>query len=311
MDILVTGGSGFVGTNFIHYILDKYPDYNVICVDIKNKNNFLDIEDNDRFSFCFIDVCNYEEMLKIFKFWFSFDVIINFVSESTEDTKELISSNIVSVCTLLDIVKKFKVKKFLQVSSDEVYDANQKSVETSLLKPENLFSATKASADLLALSYFSEFKIPVIISRSSSSFGPFQNPNIFIPQIITDIIENKEIILSDTYNKKDWLNVLDYCRVLETLIHYGKPGEIYNSSCENETENDEIAQFIINYMGLPESVLNNVVDRQNNRMKHALDCSKIRKEFGWTPKLEFKESLIDTIEWYKENQEWWRKLKTK
>jgi dTDP-glucose 4,6-dehydratase len=324
MDILVSGGAGFIGTNFIEYILEKYPDYNIVCVDkltyAGNKNNFANIEDNKRFHFCHADICNSNELLKIFKFWFGFDVIVNFAAESHVDrsissdfSRNFIDSNIVGVFNLMEIIKKYKVKKFVQVSTDEVYGSltdKGKFVETMNLKPSSLYSASKASADLISLSYFTTFQVPVVISRCSNNYGPYQFPEKFIPLMITNALEGKRLpIYGSGLNVRDWINVLDHCRALETLMHYGTPGEIYNSGGGNEAKNIDIAQFILDYLGLPSSMLEKVRDRPGHDFRYAMDYTKMKNEFGWKPKMEFKEGLVDTIEWYKSNENWWKPLK--
>jgi dTDP-glucose 4,6-dehydratase len=324
MDILVAGGAGFIGCNFINYILEKYPDHKIVCIDkltyAGNKANLQDVENDSRFSFCNVDICNYDDLVRVFKFWYGFDVVINFAAESHVDrsissdfSKDFINSNVVGVFTFLEIVKKFKVKKFLQVSTDEVYGSlldNGSFVETMNLKPSSLYSSTKASADLIALSYFHTFKIPVVISRCSNNYGPYQYPEKFIPLMITNALEGKKLpIYGKGNNVRDWINVLDHCRALETLLHYGVPGQIYNVGGGNEVKNIDLAQFILKYIGLPNNMIENVPDRPGHDYRYSMDYTKIKTDFGWKPLIEFEQGIADTIDWYKSNEEWWKPLK--
>jgi dTDP-glucose 4,6-dehydratase len=325
MDILVTGGAGFIGTNFVEYILEKYPDYNIVCVDkltyASSKNNIKELEKNERFHFFQADICNTMEMLKVFKFWFSFDIVVNFAAEShvdrsvvSEHSRSFIESNVFGTYSLLEIIKKYKVKHFLQVSTDEVYGSlgdKDKFVETSNLKPSSLYSSSKASSDLIALSYFHTFGIPVVVSRCSNNFGPYQHPEKFIPLTITNALLGRKIpVYGSGLNVRDWINVLDHCRALETLMHYGKPGEVYNVGGGNEAKNIDIAQFILDYLELSSDLLEKVKDRPGHDWRYAIDYTKIKTDFGWKPVIDFKNGLIDTIDWYKENRDWWRDLKT-
>jgi dTDP-glucose 4,6-dehydratase len=291
MDLLVIGGNGFVGANFIQYILEKYHDYNVICIDKHTNEN---IEKTEKFHFYQVDFCNIEEVLKVFKFWYSFDIIVNFAEENNEN---IIDSNIYGVYKIFEIIKKYKVKHFLQVSTTDVYDIlndEQRFAETS---NTSLYSASKASADLIALSYFHSFKIPVVVSRCSNNFGIYQNTNEFIPSLIINALTKKKLIVYED-DIRNWINVLDHCRALDTLMHYGKFGEIYNIK-GNRHSSLEIARLIMNYLNLPLDMLE--VRSREYSFKSEIDYSKIGDEFGWKPVLDFKESLIDTIESYRTN----------
>jgi len=325
MDILVSGGAGFIGTNFIQLLLDKYPDYNVVCVDkltyAGNSSNLERFLDNPRFHFRQIDICKMEELQKIFKFWYGFDIIVNFAAEShvdrsisSEFSRNFIDSNIIGTFNFLEIIKKYKVKTYVQVSTDEVYGSldfdNTKFIETMNLKPSSLYSASKASADLIALSYFTTFKLPVVISRCSNNYGPYQHPEKFIPLMITNALEGKPLpIYGSGENIRDWINVLDHCRSIETIMHYGKHGEVYNAGGGNEARNIDVAKFILDYLGLSHSMIENVGDRLGHDLRYSMDYSKIESELGWKPKFDFKEGLIETIEWYVDNKSWWKPLK--
>jgi len=325
MDILVAGGAGFIGSNFIHYILDKYPDYNVVCVDkltyASSLNNLKDIQGNERFHFINADICNQEELTKIFKFYYSFGMVINFAAEThvdrsivSEHSKSFIDSNIIGVYNFLEIIKKYKVRTFLQVSTDEVYGSlgeTGKFVETMNLKPSSLYSSSKASADLIALSYCNTFGLPVVVSRCSNNYGPFQHPEKFIPMMITNAILGKKLPIYGTgKNVRDWIHVLDHCRALDTILHYGRHGEVYNAGGNSEAQNNDVVEFIVTYLGVSKDMLEFVRDRPGHDLRYAMDYSKINSEFGWKPLMNFEEGLIDTIEWYKDNRDWWKPLKT-
>jgi len=301
MDILIAGGAGFVGINFIQLILDKYPDYNIVCIGfVENEENLKEFENNQHFYFYRIDICNFDELLKIFKFWYGFDVIINFSVESQdrnlEQKKSFIDSNIMGTYNFLEIIKKYKTKKYLQVSSE-------------LELNNSLCSAGKTSADLIALSYFAAFKIPVIVLRSLDNYGFFQHPRELIPEMITSALIGEKV---PVYNPstRDWINVLDHCRALETLMHYGKPGEIYNLGTGNSVKSVEIAYLIIDYLKLSSDILEKKQGNQESKSLYSMDFSKLNEEFGWKPIIDFKQGILDTIEWYKSNESWWRQLKT-
>lgn len=268
MDILVIGGSGFVGTNFIQYLLEKYKDNNIVNIDkLENSKNNLKDEDSKNYRFYQIDVCNYEELLKLFKFWFGFDIIINF------------TDSLNGLCNVLEIIKKYKVKKLLQVSTE-----------------------IDSICESTALSYFSSFSIPVVISRSSELYGPFQKINKFIPSIVTDLILDK-FVTAQQKNSKNWLNVFDYCRALDTLIHYGQIGQIYDI-CGSEIWNEfDVVNAIIETMGRSNNVLEGA--REINQELLQIN-SKIADELSWMPLVKMKEGLEETVEWYKSNTEWWQ-----
>jgi len=327
MDILISGAAGFIGTNFCHYILEKYSDYNIVCVDkltyAGNRHNIDELEDKHKnFRFCQADICDSDEILKIFKFWQGFDTVVNFAAEShvdrsisSEFSKSFIDSNIVGVFRLLEIIKKYKVKKFIQVSTDEVYGSlgeEGKFVETTNLNPSSLYSSSKASADLIAFSYYHTFKMPIVVSRCSNNFGSYQYPEKLIPLLITNALEGKKLpIYGEGLNVRDWIHVLDHCRGIETLLHYGKPGEVYNFGGNNEIKNIEVAQFILEYLKLPLTMIEHVQDRLGHDLRYSMDFTKVSREFGWHPMIDFKTSLVEVVEWYKDNEDWWKPLKNK
>jgi dTDP-glucose 4,6-dehydratase len=278
MDILVVGSAGFVGTNFVQYILEKYSDYNVICIDKQINNN---IEKSKKYHFYQADICNAEEILKIFKAWFGFDIVVNFAVEKNN----CIDSNIYGVYKLLEIIKKYKVKKFVQVSDNT--------------KPTDLCSVSKYSSDLVALSYFNTVKTPIVVSRCTNLFGNYQQLNEFIPSMIVNALDGNKIAINED-NIRDWINVLDFCRAVDTLMHYGKSGESY-ILYGNKHKDIEIAQMILDYLSLSHDLIEKT-QIENSNSANEVDYLLINEEFEWKPILDFKECLKDTIDWFKTNR---------
>lgn len=273
MDILISGGAGFIGVNFIQHLLDKYPDYNIVCIDtLLNDNKNLEfLEGHSRFYFYPIDVCS-TELLRLFKFWYGFDMIVNFVPEQQ------------GLFNFLEIIKKYKTKKFLQVYTDP-------EVQYTLF---NIFSV------------FCNFKLPAISVSCFDNYGSFQYPNESIPLMITDALEGKKVQLS---SEKTLCSVLDHCRALETLMHYGKDGESYILGGDKKVDSNEIATFIVNYLDIPKDMLVGVAEGSRLKRDYNLDYTRLNKEYGWNPIIDLNSGLIDTIEWYKENESWWKELK--
>jgi dTDP-glucose 4,6-dehydratase len=288
MDILVAGGIGFISTNFIQLILDKYPNNNVVCIDatadIGYKRNLDLFSDNSRFYFYQIDASNYDELLKLFKFWYGFDMIVHFVSEK--------DSHVMSVYNFLEIIKKYKTKKYLQTSVES-----------------RRSSKKRMSVDLTALSYFSSFELPIVILKYSNNYGSFQHPREFIPSIITNVLESERTIIhQDLYSG---INVLDHCRGLETLMHYGKPGELYYLGSDECIKSIDIGKFILNYLDISSDLIEEARDSSEQKINQVYTgYEKLNKEYGWVPVIDFKTGLADTIEWYKSNISWWKFLKT-
>jgi len=320
MRILVTGGAGFIGSNFTYFILENHPDYKVIVFDILNKysaNPDIKIKFKNYKNFKFVkgDITNKKQVEKIVK---KIDVIVNFAAETHVDRSIIepdlfIKTNVFGTKILLDAAKKFKIKKFIQISTDEVYGSMEKgrATEEFRLNPGNPYAATKAAADLLAISYFNTFKVPVIITRSSNNFGPYQFPEKFIPLFITNAIENKELPLyGDGKNIRNWIYVEDNCRAIDLVMQKGKPGEIYNIGGNIEIRNIDVAKKILNLLGKPESLIKFIKDRPGHDRRYSLDYKKIAK-LGWQPKFQFEEALEKTVEWYSNNYSWWKKLKGK
>ena len=314
--ILVTGGAGFIGSNFIRYIL-KTSKCRVINLDkltySGNLSNLKDLKNNPRYKFVKGDICNKRLVASLVK---RCDGIINFAAEShvdrsIKDATEFIRTNIHGTQILLDAAKKYRIKRFIQISTDEVYGSIKKGSfnENSPIKPNSPYAASKAAADLLVRSYFVTYKSPVIIVRSSNNFGPFQYPEKVIPLFITNSIDNKRLPLyADGSNVREWIYVLDNCDAINYVFNHGKIGEIYNIGSENELKNIDLTKKILKILKKSQNLIKFVKDRPGHDKRYALDSSKLRK-LGWKPKKKFDKALGETVNWYKENTKWWRRLK--
>ena len=317
MKLLVTGGAGFIGSNFIRYILNKYRDYTVVNLDkltyAGNIKNLKDIEKNHRYTFVEGDICDPPLVESLAK---HVDVIVNFAAETHVDRSILepgnfIRTDVYGTYVLLETAKKYKHWRYVQISTDEVYGSIEIGSfrENDPLNPSNPYSASKASGDLLAHSYWATYKLPVIITRSSNNFGPYQYPEKFIPLFITNAIDNLTLPLyGDGQNVRDWIYVIDNCDAIDLVLHKGIPGEVYNIGGGNEKTNIEIAELILSELGKPISLIKPVKDRLGHDRRYSLMSTKIR-DLGFTPRYRFEEALRDTIQWYKDNQEWWRRIK--
>lgn len=314
--LLITGGAGFIGSNFIRHILNKYKDYSIVNLDkltyCGNLENLKDIEKDGRYKFVKGDIADDKLVREVIK---RCDVIVNFAAEthvdrSIIDPYSFVRTNIVGTHVLLEAAKANCVERFIQISTDEVYGSidNGSFRESDLLLPNSPYSAAKAGADLLARSYFITFKLPVIITRSSNNFGPYQYPEKIIPLFITNAIDGKELPLyADGMNVRDWLFVLDNCEAIDMVLHKGREGEIYNIGGGTETTNLELTNSILSILGKDKSLIKFVNDRPGHDKRYSLDITKI-KSLGWKPKHDFKSSLGLTVDWYKKNEDWWRRL---
>ena len=314
--ILVTGGAGFIGSNFIRYILNKYPDYQVINLDkltySGNLANLKDIEKDPRYKFVKSDICDAKIVGKIVK---ECDTIVHFAAEShvdrsIKDASIFIKTNVFGTHVLLEAAKDNKIALFCQISTDEVFGSREKGFfkETDLLKPSSPYSASKAAADHLALSYYVTYNLPVVIARPTNNFGPFQYPEKIIPLFITNAWEGKKLpVYGDGRNVRDWLYVLDNCAAIDFVIHRGKAGEIYNVAGNNEMKNIDLTRLILKIMGKSEGLIKFVEDRPGHDRRYALDNAKIEK-LGFKPSHNFEQALRETIEWYCKNTKWWQPL---
>ena len=317
MNLLVTGGCGFIGSNFIRHMLEKYPDYQIINLDkltyAGNPDNLKDIENNPNYSFVHGDICDpgvvNEVMQKV-------DHVVHFAAEShvdrsIEDGAVFVRTNVLGTHTLLESALKHGIKRFVQISTDEVYGSRNEGSfkETDILTPSSPYSSSKAGSDLLAQSYYITHKLPVIITRCTNNFGPFQYPEKLIPLFITNLFENKKVPVYGTgQNLRDWICVLDHCKAVDFVLHSGSTGDIYNIGGGAEKTNLEITQKLIEISGKGESMIEYVEDRPGHDFRYSLDCSKLMK-LGWAPEYGFDEALEETVKWYVENRWWWKKLK--
>jgi len=318
MRILVTGGCGFIGSNFIRGMLKKYPAYKIVNLDkltyCGNPDNLRDVALDKRYTFIKGDICDKKVVEKIVK---DCNVIINFAAEShvdrsIEDASEFIRTNIHGVYVLLESGKRHNIKRFIQISTDETYGSISKGSfkETSPIRPNSPYSAAKAGGDHLAMAYYMTFKTPVIITRSSNNFGPYQYPEKVIPLFITNLLANKPVPLyGDGMNVRDWLYVMDNCSAIDLVLHKGKIGEVYNIGGNFEIPNIELTKIILKDLGKTDKMIRYVTDRLGHDRRYSLDSSKIRK-LGWKPSKDFNIAIKETINWYKTNTTWWQKLKT-
>ena len=319
MKILITGGAGFIGSNFIRYMLNKYQSYKIVNLDkltyAGNLKNLSDVDGNKNYSFVKGDICDKEIVEKAIQ---GCDAVVNFAAEthvdrSIIDAGSFIKTDVYGTYVLLNTAKIIGVKRFVQISTDEVYGSIQKGsfTEESPLNPGNPYSSSKAGGDMLALSFFNTYKTPVMITRSSNNFGEFQHPEKLIPLFITNILEGKKVPLyGDGKNVRDWIYVLDNCEAIDVVLHKGITGEVYNIAGCNEKENLEITMLILKLLGRDESWINYVKDRLGHDRRYSISSGKI-KRLGWKPRESFESGLKRTVEWYRKNKEWWKYLKDK
>jgi len=317
MKILVTGGAGFIGCNFVRYMLHKHPDDEIVVLDkLTYAGRLENLQDVwNRINFIKGDICDKSTVEKAIN---GCEAVFNFAAESHVDRSILgpesfVKTDIYGTYTLLETARKYKVKRYVQISTDEVYGSIEKSSfkEIDPLNPSSPYAASKASADLLCLSYFTTYKLPIIITRSSNNYGPYQYPEKLIPLFITNALENRPLPLyGDGLNVRDWLYVLDNCRAIDLILHKGRIGEIYNVGGDNERANIEITKAILSILGKSERLIKKVKDRPGHDRRYSLDSTKIR-ELGWRPEQNFEKALKETVDWYRNNESWWRKLKEK
>ncbi|GIO12259.1 dTDP-glucose 4,6-dehydratase [Cohnella xylanilytica] len=323
MNLLVTGGAGFIGSNFVHYILDKYSNYKVVNLDLLtyagNLGNLVDVEQNPNYTFVKGDIANRElidHLIKVYKI----NTIINFAAEShvdrsITDPDIFIKNNILGTQALLDVFRKNRdqVNKYVQISTDEVYgslgDTGYFTEETPLA-PNSPYSASKAGADLIVRSYYETFGLNTNITRCSNNYGPYHFPEKLIPLMITNALENKFLpVYGNGDNVRDWLHVKDHCSAIDLVMHKGRPGEVYNIGGHNERKNIEIVEQIIEKLGKSRDLIRFVKDRLGHDKRYAIDPSKITNELGWQPSYTFDTGIVETIEWYVKNKDWWQKIK--
>ena len=315
-NILVTGGAGFIGSNFIRFFLRNRPEIVVINIDkltyAGNLENLADVSDNPQYHFIKGDICDRAFLESIWE-QHDVDTVVHFAAESHVDRSILesaafIQSNVVGTQILLDVARKKGVEKFLHVSTDEVYGSLGpigEFVETTPLHPSSPYAASKASSDLLALAYHHTFGLPVIVSRCSNNYGPYQFPEKLIPLMIVNALNDKPLpVYGDGLNIRDWLYVEDHCRALDIVLQGGRVGEVYNIGGNNEWRNIDIVKLILKEVSKPESLITFVKDRPGHDRRYAMDSTKIRTQLGWEPARRFESGLSETIQWYIDNQPW-------
>jgi len=317
--ILVTGGAGFIGSNYTRYMLNKYPDYNITILDALtyagNLNNLSDLKNNKQFSFVHGNICDEKIVGKLMQ---KVDAVINFAAETHVDRSihqagDFIDTDIRGTYVLLEAVRKYSIERFLQISTDEVYGSIEKGsfLESDPLKPNSPYSASKAGADLLIRSYYITYNTPVIITRSSNNFGPYQYPEKLIPLFITNALDNVALPLyGDGKNVRDWLYVLDNCSAIDLVLHKGKCGEIYNVGAGNEQENITITTTILNLLNQSTDLIKYVTDRPGHDRRYSVNINKLIS-LGWQPQKNFRQAIEETVQWYQKNEDWWRKIKEK
>lgn len=318
--ILVTGGAGFIGSNFINFILSERDDFFVVNLDkltyAGNLENLKAIETKENYAFVKGDITN-EEVVKFIFERYGITHVVNFAAESHVDRSILGSevffrSNVLGTNVLLENAKSFDVKMFIQVSTDEVYgslDAEGLFKETTPIHPNSPYAASKASADMIAQAFFHTYNIPVVITRCSNNYGPFQFPEKLIPLMIINALNDKKLpVYGDGLNVRDWIYVLDHNKAIELVLERGKPGEIYNIGASSEMKNIDIVKLILKKLNKPESLIEFVKDRPGHDRRYAIDSSKIQNEIGWKPSFELNKALNETIIWYKENKTWWERI---
>ena len=316
---LVTGGAGFIGSNYIHYLLEKYGnDVEIINLDkltyAGNLENLQDVQDCDNYRFVKGDICDRQVVNELMG---KVDIVVNFAAESHVDRSigspdDFIQTDVYGAFVLLEAARNAKVEKFIQISTDEVYgsilDGSFK--ETDMLEPSSPYSASKAGADRLAYSYYKTYDLPVIITRCSNNYGCYQYPEKLIPLFVTNAIEDKKLpIYGDGKNVRDWIYVLDHCDAIDFLIHKGENGQVYNIGAGNELTNLAITDLILKLLAKSDDLKTYVADRLGHDRRYSVDTSKIRA-LGWQPNYTFDEAIAATVKWYVDNDSWWQKIKT-
>lgn len=315
MKLLITGGAGFIGSNFVLYMIKNYPNYEIINVDTLtyagNLENLRMIESHPNYTFVKADIAERSELEVLFQA--GVDAVINFAAESHVDRSILhpdifVRTNILGTQTLLELAKHYNVTKFVQVSTDEVYGTLGESglfTEDTPLAPNSPYSASKAGADLLVRAYHETFGLNVNITRCSNNYGPYQFPEKLIPLMIQNALQDKSLpVYGDGLNVRDWLYVEDHCSAIDLVLHKGRNGEVYNVGGRNERNNLQVVHTILEELGKPESLISYVKDRMGHDRRYAIDADKIRNELGWQPKFNYEDGIKETIRWYLNNKEW-------
>ena len=323
MKVLVTGGAGFIGGNFVHHMVNKYPDYQIVNLDLLtyagNLETLKPVEDKPNYKFVKGDIADEAFIMDLFEKE-KFDVVVNFAAEShvdrsIEDPGIFVQTNVMGTRVLLDASRKFGVKRYHQVSTDEVYGdlpldrPDLFFTENTPIHTSSPYSASKASADLFVLAYHRTFGTPVTVSRCSNNYGPYHFPEKLIPLMISRALADEELpVYGNGENVRDWLHVSDHCEAIDLIIHKGKVGEVYNIGGHNERTNLQVVQTILKALDKPESLIKYVKDRPGHDRRYAIDPTKIHNELGWLPETKFADGIKKTIQWYLDNKEWWETI---
>ncbi|MFQ9923481.1 MAG: dTDP-glucose 4,6-dehydratase [Beduini sp.] len=323
MKILVTGGAGFIGGNFVHYMVNKYPEDKIVNLDLLTYAGNLEtckpVEGKSNYKFIKGDIADREFIFKLFEEE-KFDIVVNFAAESHVDRSItnpdiFVKTNVLGTTTLMDAAKKFGVKRYHQVSTDEVYGdlpldrPDLFFTEDTPLHTSSPYSSSKASADLFVLAYYRTFGLPITISRCSNNYGPYHFPEKLIPLMISRALADESLpVYGNGENVRDWLHVEDHCAAIDLIIRNGRVGEVYNVGGHNERTNLEVVQTILRALNKPESLIEYVTDRPGHDRRYAIDPTKLETELGWKPKYNFDTGIQQTIEWYLNNKEWWQNI---
>ena len=321
--IIVTGGAGFIGSNFVYYMLKKYPNYRIVCLDLLtyagNLSTLKKAMENPNFKFYKVDICDKAEIEKIFEEEKP-DIVVNFAAESHVDRSILdpqlfLKTNILGPQVLMDACRKYGVSRYHQVSTDEVYGdlpldrPDLFFTEDTNLHASSPYSASKASADLVTLAYHRTYGLPVSISRCSNNYGPYHFPEKLIPLCIINALNDKPLpVYGDGQNVRDWLYVEDHCKAIDMIIHADVVGEVFNVGGHNEMANIDIVKLILKELGKPESLITYVEDRKGHDKRYAIDPTKIKTQLGWEPETKFENGIVKTIKWYLDHKEWWEEI---
>ena len=323
MTIIVTGGAGFIGSNFIFHILKTHPDYRIVCLDkltyAGNLSTLKSVMNNPKFCFVKLDICDREGVYKLFEERHP-DIVVNFAAEShvdrsIEDPSVFLRTNIIGTSVLMDACRKYGIARYHQVSTDEVYGdlpldrPDLFFTENTPIRTSSPYSSSKAGADLLVMAYHRTFGLSVSISRCSNNYGPYHFPEKLIPLMIANCLNDKPLpVYGKGLNVRDWLYVEDHCKAIDLIIHKGRAGEVYNVGGHNEMRNIDIVKLICKQLGKPESLIKYVADRKGHDMRYAIDPTKIYEELGWLPETKFEDGIKKTIRWYLENRVWWEEI---
>lgn len=331
--VIVTGGAGFIGSNFVYYMLEAHPDYRIVCVDaltyagnlstlaplLDDKHPDYDADRSARFRFVKLDICDREGVEKLFGEE-NPDIVVNFAAEShvdrsIENPAIFLETNIIGTSVMMDACRKFGNIRYHQVSTDEVYGdlpldrPDLFFTEETPIHTSSPYSSSKAGADLLVLAYYRTFGLPVTISRCSNNYGPYHFPEKLIPLMIINCLHDKPLpVYGEGLNVRDWLYVEDHCKAIDLIVHDGRIGEVYNVGGHNEMKNIDIVKLIVNALDKSEDLITYVTDRKGHDLRYAIDPTKIHSELGWLPETRFEDGIKKTIQWYLDNQDWWEEI---